>query len=246
MTSLFDKKIEIGMALVLLLNGLLWFSMRDVQALWANVPPAPSVFASSGGTLGDTSFAYRSNGIMLQNLGEWDGAGRYLDDYNYAHLQDWLFLQHDLDPHSNHAPSLAAMYFGAANKAENLEYLVNYLYEAGNTPEGEKWRWLAQAIYFLRFKVGDHERAYKYALDLAALAAEKPDMPAWTRQMPAFIKNNMGEKQAAYEIMTRILEYEADHLDPAEAYHTAEYICTRILEPSQARDKPFCETFFDR
>lgn len=241
---LHSKKIKLYTVTVLFLNALLWVSVRNEQASWANVPSAPSLNSSLVSSLGDKSFLYRANGIMLQNLGEWDGQGRFLDNYNYKHIEAWLFLQHELDPYSNHSPSLAAMYFGAAKQPENIEHLVDYLHLAGNNPEGKKWRWLAQAVHMLRHKVQNNEKAYKFALDLSNLNQENPNMPAWTRQLPALIKSSEGNKEEALKIMKSILQYEIHNLHPAEVFATTEYICTRLLEEAEAKQEEICHAYF--
>ena len=99
-------------------------------------------------------------------------------------------------------PYIASFYFGALDDTtEKLRPLIHYLYEVGNAAEGEKWRWLAHAVYLARFKLQDLDLAYKMALDLAALANQDgSDLPNWARQMPAFILNAKGDKQAAMAI----------------------------------------------
>ncbi len=68
----------------------------------------------------------------------------------------------------------------------------------------------------------------------SVLAELKADTAPWARQMPAFVQMQMGNKQAAYEIMVRMLASEQDNLHPNEVNAMVEYICTRALEPAEA------------
>ena len=87
--------------------------------------------------------------------------------------------------------------------------------------------------------MGDLDLALKFADALASL--EEPGMPAWTRQMPAFILNAKGNKGEALEVMTRLLGANAGRIHPNEANFTREYICTRILNPAEAKTFPLCQ-----
>lgn len=232
--------------IVMIVQGGLWFSVRKVQAEWLNVPPLPSDSAVEAAAFGDRQLAYRSIGIMLQNLGDTGGRVTALRDYNYDMLTKWLYLTSRLDRESSYTPYIAAYYFGGlSDTTEKLRPLVKYLHNIGNSPEGEKWRWLAHAVYLARYRVEDMDMAHKMAVDLAALA-NRPDseMPNWARQMPAFILNQQGEKEAALIIMLEILSSVGDKLHPNEVNHTRGYICENILSPEEAKKTDLCDGDF--
>lgn len=227
----------------LLLCGV-WSLTRERQAEWINVPPVPSRASVLTMFLGDEEFAYRSLGVMLQNLGDMGGRVTPLRDYNFPRLAQWFFLMQGLDARSDYVPYLAAFYFGAANGdgiGEKLGPLVHYLQQAGSSPEGEKWRWLAHAIYLARFKMNDLDYAYEMALDLSAIGYKRKDLPHWTRQMPVFILNAQGNKEEALAMMVSILASVGDKLDPSEVNFTRGYICEQILTPDQAASNPICQ-----
>ncbi len=138
--------IQVFIAISLALNILFWFSVRDVRAKWGNVPPAPDMKYAASMGLGDRSFAYRSNGIMIQNLGDTGGRTTPLKDYDYNALADWFFLQNALDPHSNYVPYLAGYYFSALQEPEKYYPVLDYLEKVGSQDDGKRWRWLAQAV----------------------------------------------------------------------------------------------------
>ena len=225
-------------ALSLALNTLLWAHARPIKARWLNVPPPPSREGVAFSGLGDKALAYRSIGLMLQNLGDTGGRVTGLKAYNYDNLVKWFYLADYLDPHSDFVPYLAAFYFGAVDDPKKLEPLVDYLHFAGNRSEGKKWVWLGHAVYLARFQLKDQDKAYKMAVEMASLPGK---LPAWTKEMPAFIMNVKGEKQAAYDIMVEILRSNAKEMDPIEVNFMRDYICNRILDKQRAKADPVCE-----
>lgn len=217
----------------------LWLQLRTAQAQWLNVPPVPSENGALAFALGDRQFAYRSIGVMLQNMGDEGGRSTSLHDYDYDKLGAWFDLADAFDPHSDYLPILVAFYFGAVEDPQKLIPVTGYLHRVGNSVEGEKWRWLAQAVYLARYKMNDMEKAKRWADELAAI--DKPGIPLWARQMPAFVRNAEGDKQAAYDIMVGILKNGKNKLPRQEITVMIEYICKRILTPEEAEKDALCE-----
>jgi len=230
----------LSFCLALLLNIVFWAYAKDERAVWENVPPVPTKETAMSLSLGDGQFFYRVAGIVLQNLGDTGGRTTRLTEYDYPMLGKWFFLVDSLDPVSDFFPLLAAFYYGATRNAKDLDPVVDYLTKVGRRPEGEKWRWLAQAVYLARYEQQDMEKALK----LAYLLANHPnnDRPGWTYQMPAFVLNAKGDKEAAYQILMNLLIDEAENLHPNEVNFTKEYICDRLLSPAQKEAHPLCTT----
>lgn len=233
-----ERSVQLFLAFALLLNIVFWFSVRDIRQEWGNVPPAPELKYAASYGVGDSSFSYRLNGLMVQNLGDTGGRVTALKDYDYDSLAQWFFVQDSLDPHSSYMPYLAAYYFSAVQNPEKFRPIIDYLKEVGQRPEGEKWRWLAQAVFMARFKMNDMDLALELAEVLAQSEAE--DVPAWARQMPVFVLNAKGNKMGAYALMLQILKTGADKMHPNEISEMKKYICTRILDKEDARDNPLC------
>lgn len=220
------------------LNALFWQAARDKQAVWANVPPAPSDKTALVFSLGDRQLAYRSYAFMLQNMGDIGGQSEMLVNYNYGHLGEWLMLEHRLDPVSDFVPLLASFYYGATPAAEDLDPVIDYLVRVGESTEGEKWRWLAQAVYLSRFRQRDPDKALRLSYMLRD--HPKDGRPTWSYQMPAFVLNDLGEKEAAHDLLMKLLVDRVDELDPAEVNFTKEYICDRILSDDERARHPLC------
>ncbi|MCD8520185.1 MAG: hypothetical protein LRY36_01355 [Alphaproteobacteria bacterium] len=224
------------------MQGAVWFYARDFQARWTNVPPVPSVTGVSSFALGDKQFAYRSVGIMIQNLGDTGGRTTNIDDYNYDDLAGWFYLTDKLDPRSNFIPFLAAYYFGSVQKPENAKRLVDYLAYKGVQPGDQQWRWLARAAFLARFAEKNLERALTLSQQLAGLYPRVP-LPFWARQMPVFILEEHGEKEAALAMILETLKSESSTLPPQEINTMVDYVCTRLLTKEEVSIYPLCQDF---
>ena len=227
------------LAFAVLINIVFWFSVRDIRARWDNVPPPPDMSYSKSFGLGDTGFAYRSFGIMIQNLGDTGGRTTSLKDYNYQTLADWFYLQEKLDPKSSFMPYLAAYYFGGVQDPDLYRPILGYLKQVGTKPYGENWRWLVHAVYMARYKMKDLDKALELAKVLGE--TEYDDAPSWVERMPAYVMTARGDKEAAYTLMLEILRSRADKLHPNEVNAMRGYMCTKTLSEEDAAKNPLCE-----
>lgn len=234
-----NRLVYLFFAASLIANVFFWMYSHDQRAAWANVPPAPAHAGAVMMGIGDKQFSYRVIGMMLQNFGDSGGRVTPLSEYDFDALKNWFFLEDSLDPRSNYVPFLAAYYYAGTQKPENLTPLIDYLEKIGVQPEGQKWRYLAQAVFLARFVQGDLNRALVLAEKLSSLWQE--GRPAWMRQMPTFIMAAQGDKQTAYEMMISVLQNDAEKMDPAEVRFMAGYICERLLTPESAREHPLCK-----
>jgi len=232
------KILKISLTLAVIMNIAFWFHSRDLKTQWLNVPPVPSEFSAMSSTLGDGQFAARVISIIIQNLGSTGGRVTPIKDYDFEKLGGWLNLHYALDAKSNLVPYIAAYYFGASQDPSKIRPVIEYLHKVGNSPEGQKWRWLAQAVYLARFKLEDLNLATKLAQDLAVLPNE--DMPAWARHLEVNILNQRGEKEAALQLMLSILKDKSDNIHPNEVNARVAYICEQILDPSEAKTHALC------
>lgn len=234
-----DSVCKTLLVLALVFNIMVWFYARNMRAEWINVPPVPTKAGALSFALGDSQLAYRTIGLMLQNLGDMGGRSTPLKDYNYVELGKWFFLEDQLDPKSTHIPALAAFYFTAVQTPEVLYPVLDYLAYIGSRSEGEQWRWLAQAVMVARYIMQDMDKALELANKLAEI--DNPDMPAWPRQLRAFILEARGDKVDAMEVMVNILKTEGAKMPVQEVNFMREYICTRLMNSEEATGNPLCE-----
>jgi len=205
-------KIKIALGLILGLNFLFWCGSHDIYERWSGIPPVPTRIGAVMMTLGDPELSYRSLAIILQNLGDVGVDITPLKDYNYSELGKWFFLLDSLDPISDHVPFIAAYYFGATKVPKDMAYVVDYLGAIGERPVGEKWKWLGYAVYAAQHRMYDPDLALKLAYKLSKMP-NSDTMPAWARDMPAFVLKNKGDKEASRELMENMLATENLSLD---------------------------------
>jgi hypothetical protein len=217
---------------------LAWGAARGVQARWLGTPPVPRTPGVLA--LGDAQLAYRTTGLMLQNMGDMGGRTTPLKDYDYDALGRWFATADTLDPRSNFVPYLAAFYFGGTQNPAQLPPVIDYLARVGARPGPVKWRWLAQAVFLARYRMQDMARATALARELSALAAERGDLPIWARNMEAMVRAAAGEKQAARAMLLALLAQSGDEMDPTEVNATLAYICERLMEPAEAAAADMC------
>ena len=112
-------------------------------------------------TLGDAELSYRSLAMLIQNLGDLGVDVTPIKDYNYRELGRWFHLLYELDAVSDHAPMMAAYYYGMTKSPQDVAIIVDYLRVVGSSGVGEKWRWLAQAVYLAQHRMYDVDLALK-------------------------------------------------------------------------------------
>lgn len=223
------------LALVFILNALFWAGSRDIYARWSGVPPAPSREGALIMTLGDPEFSYRVMALLLQNLGDLGVDVTPLKDYDYKELGRWFGLLYDLDPVSDHVPTIAAYYFGATKVPKDSAVIVDYLRTIGTEPSGRRWRWLAQAAYLAQHRMYDFSLALKLAYELQKLP-NQAELPQWARQMPAFVLAKKGDREAAREMMESMILTDR-HMTPEEINTLKGYLTEQLGVPAAEVDK---------
>ena len=213
--------------------------MRDQDSGWSNVPPPPPQQTQSLIAIGDQQLAYRIYGVMTQNWGDIGGRSIAFREYNYNNLIHWFKSLSLIDQRSSFIPFLASFYFSNVKDKEKLRSVIDFLAQAGLRKGNQNWRWLGQAIALARFNLKDQELALDLAYKLADI--DEPNMPDWAKQMPAFILNNQGNKQAAYKVILRLLQSNAETMHPNEVLFMRDYLCTRLQTKQQAAKNPLCK-----
>ena len=209
----------------LALQVLYWVPAHNVRIPWTGVGLAPSPVLARAFSLGDDQLFYRTSALSLQNEGDWAGELTPLANYDYSRLAGWFGLLSGIDAKSQYAPTLAGYYFGQSRNPEQVRLIVAYLQKLAAAHPERHWPWLAYSVYLARHRIHDQTLALKLAYQLAALPV--PAMPIWTRQLPAFVLADTGEREAARDILEAILESTPD-LQKAEQNFMRNYIGTRL------------------
>jgi hypothetical protein len=214
----------------LLAHGTLAWHHRTLHAGWPGVPSPPSGALAPLLTLGDDQLFYRSAAFGLQNMGDGGGRTTPLAHYDYGRLEAWLRLLDELDPQADYAPTLAGYYFGQSPVPDDLRRIVAYLRTIGARDPTRHWRWLAHAVYLARHRLHDVALALEVARDLAGLAGS--EAPLWVRQMPAFVLADVGEREAARDLLETILATDRN-LSDGEIVFMRHFIDQRLAGPAR-------------
>ncbi len=208
-------------------NVLLWLSSHHIRMPWPGIPPAPSKNGALSTTLGDAQFFYRFGALTLQNVGDTGGRNQSFAKYDYNDLKPWFWLLHELDGQSNHIPMAAAFYFGATKNPEKTRIIVDYLAEVGLNEDGDRWRWLAHAVFLARYNLKDIDYALELAYKLSSMNPVGDSLPMWARHMPVFVLTAMDEKEAAIALMEGVL-LTASNLPQTEKNFIRSYLTERL------------------
>lgn len=228
------------------ISGFLAHSVYMMRDTWPGLSPAPSESGALFFGFGDKQLSYRMVGSTLQNAGDTGGRTTNFKDYDYQKIEDWLWLADKLDPKSNYVPSLAAYYYSAAKEPDKLRHLLDYLEHVGSDTEGERWRWLAHAVYLARFKIYDQQRALELANHMASL--QGADMPVWTKVMPAYVEKASGRKKEARDLLLLTMSDPKLKLEQADINQNCWYINHNLREKDDGLDdnpifKDFCSAY---
>lgn len=167
------------------------------------VPPLPSEKEIAALSFGDRQLYFRGLVLNLQMSGDTFGRSTPLKDYDYPLLLEWFRMLDRLDAKSNSIPSIAAYYFSRSQDVSDVNYVLDYLEEHSLKDPEHNWWWMSQAIYLSNHVLGDKQRAIRIAHELGRV---KEDIPAWARQMEAFLHEDLGDKRQATRIMCESFE----------------------------------------
>ena len=207
------------------LQAAFWWQTRHLQAGWDGVPPAPSSQVAKALALGDGEFLYRAMSFVLQNMGDEGGVVTPLKDYDYQRLGQWFRLLDKFNPKSEFLPVLVGYYFSQSQNRDDVRVVISFLAHIAIRDPERNWRWMAHAIYLARHRVKDTNLALSLAHRMAAM--KSPGIPIWAQQMPAFVLADVGEKEAARDLMEAILDSEKD-LDAEERDFMLDFIENRL------------------
>jgi len=181
-----------------------WKQTENIKPSFEIIPPVPSKYLVSTLSLGDNEFLFRILGTRLQNSGDVFAGFVALKNYDYSRLYQWMVMLDGLNPKSNFIPALAAYYYSQTQNKPDTRYIVDYLDQHSSRDIDNKWWWLFQGTYIAKNNLGDINRALEMAEKLSS--NNSPSAPFWTKQMPAFLYEEMGDGCMAFVVIEKLIK----------------------------------------
>lgn len=187
-----------------LLHVVFWLKTNDVRREIGIVPEPPNRYLVNVLSMGDKEFLFRVLGARLQNSGDVFAGFVPLKNYDYSKVYGWMTILDQLNPISNYIPSLASYYYAQTQNKKDNYHIVKYLDEHSARDVDGKWWWLFQATFIAKDDIKDLDLALDIAKKLSANGAKKA--PLWTRQMPAFVYEEMGNECMAFRVIEKMMQ----------------------------------------
>jgi len=174
--------------------------------------PSAQLLTMAGG--GDQIMVARMVTLWLQTFDSQPGLSLAYHQLDYQRVAAWLEQILRLDPRGQYPLLLASRIYGEVNDPVRQRVMADLVYRLYFADPGRRWRWLVHTISVTRHQLGDLPRALKYAHALRNADPALP-IPGWARQMEIFLREDMGESEAAAVMLGALLESGVVH-DPAE------------------------------
>jgi hypothetical protein len=182
---------------------LLWKKFEKFHTSFDVVPQAPNQYLVAAFSFGDNEFLFRALSMRLQSSGDVFAGFVALKNYDYSRIYDWMTMLDTLNNQSRLIPSLASYYYSQTTKIEDVHYVIRYLDEHASKNLDANWWWMFQAVFIAKDMLKD----FKLALHLAEKLAQNnaANAPLWTKQLPAFISEKMGDGCLAFKSIQKLI-----------------------------------------
>jgi hypothetical protein len=160
------------------------------------LPAPPSGAALRLVAMGDVLPVARVTTLYLQSFDQHAGNPIAFQSFDYERLSGWLQRVLDLDPAGQYPLMLASRVYAEVADPERQRTMLEFVYDRFLEDPARRWPWLAHATVIAKHRLEDLPLARRYA---AAIQRHAPreGVPAWARQMEAFILEDMNELEAA-------------------------------------------------
>ena len=185
------------------------------QLVFAALQPAPTANAEALGplpstavlrvaSLGDpTAFAQMLT-LYLQAFDNQPGVSIPFLQLDYARVEEWLERILELDPRGQYPLLLASQVYAQVPDEAKQRRMLDFVYRQFVDDPNRRWPSLAHAATMARHRLKDQQLALQYAQALRTHATAA-SVPSWARQMEIFLREDMGEYQAAKVLLGGLL-----------------------------------------
>lgn len=196
------------------------------------LPSPPPLELLQLSSLGEPTALAKLSMLYLQSYDDQDGLSLSLrsSELDYNHVEQWLARVLALDPRGQYPLLAASEVYGAVSDEQRVRLMLDFVYQAFDADPDRRWPWLAHAALVAKHRLHDLPLARRYAQALR-LRARGPDVPAWARELEAFILEDMNELDSAKVLIGGLLA-SGQITDP----HELQFLSAR-LEQIAARQK---------
>ena len=164
----------------------------QVRPLPAPPPPAVARLAS----LGEPLAMAKAMLLYLQSFEDQPGVSLAWRQLDYDRLAGWLETAQTLDPRSQYALVAASVVYAGVSDPQRARRMLTFVAASFAADPQRRWPAMAQAVLVARHQLHDLPLALAYARQLRQLATG-PQVPAWVREMEAFILEDMDQLDSA-------------------------------------------------
>ncbi|MBC7859125.1 MAG: hypothetical protein H7Z39_10185 [Burkholderiaceae bacterium] len=184
---------------------LLWHAAQPPAAIQMRALPAPPSLATLRLlSLGEPIALSKSMMLYLQSYDDQPGIKLALARLDYGAVQAWLARMLELDPRGQYPLLAASEVYAAVADPARVRQMLDFVHLRFQDDPDRRWPWLAHAALVARHRLHDLPLARRYAQDIR-LRANGADVPAWAREMEAFILEDMDELDSARLLIGALL-----------------------------------------
>ena len=198
--------------------------------------PPPSATAAQLASLGEPITLSGLLALRLQAFDNQPGISIPFAALDYGRLTAWLDTLLVLDPHSNYPLLMSSYLYAQVPDPAKQRLMLDFTYRQFLADPEQRWRYLAHAALIAKHRLHDLPLALTYARAIQQHARD-PGIPHWASQMPIFILEDMGEREAA-KIELGALLATGSITDPQEKHFLTERYSeleTKSLKSRQLR-----------
>jgi hypothetical protein len=220
--------------LILLALQIAWRAMQVAPSAYAEaLTPPPSVIAAQFASFGEPITLAGLLALRLQAFDNQPGISIPFAALDYTRVSAWLGTLLALDPNSNYPLLMSSYLYAQVPDPAKQRLMLDFTYQQFLLNPARRWRYLAHAALIAKHGLHDLPLALTYARAIQLHALE-PSIPHWASQMPIFILEDMGEREAA-KIELGALLATGSITDPQEKHFLTERYSELENRPPKSR-----------
>jgi hypothetical protein len=216
------------LALALLLQVGIAAVQRTPAARAQDLPALPGPDILRALSLGEPIPLAQLLTLYLQAFDNQPGISIPFMQLNYARVEQWLARALELDPAGQYPLLLAAQVYAQVPDTERQRTMLDFVYRQFLQDPSGRWPWLAHAAIMAKHRLNDLPLALRYARALREHATGA-QVPGWASQMEIFMREDMGEYDAAKVLLGGLL-----HSGAVTDPHEKRFLIERLQQMEDA------------